>query len=125
MTNQYDYLMNTATALYLICYIPELYANYKNKNANLWNVPEKILIFVGTAFALSYGILTNDTAITINYAPLFGLDTIAMGMRIYYAYKNTQAHRHIVLEDTKSSVEGSKIENGPIGQTASTHTPQV
>ena len=31
----YDYLMNMATLTFFICYIPELYANYKNKNANI------------------------------------------------------------------------------------------
>jgi uncharacterized protein with PQ loop repeat len=120
----YDYLMNTATALYLICYIPELYANYKNKNANIWNVPEKILIFFGTGFALTYGVLIKDTAIIINYAPLFGLDTIAMLMRIFYAYKTLQMQRHIVLEDTKSSVEDSRSD-GLTSQTTSTDTIQV
>ena len=36
----HDYLINTATAMYIICYVPELYANYKNKNANIYNLPE-------------------------------------------------------------------------------------
>ena len=30
-----DYLMNTASTLFFICFIPEFYANYVNKNANL------------------------------------------------------------------------------------------
>jgi uncharacterized protein with PQ loop repeat len=84
----YNYLMNMATGLYFICYIPELYANYHNKNANIYNVPEKVAIFVGTSFALAYSVLNSDTAIIINYAPLMCLDTIAMLMRIYYVYKN-------------------------------------
>lgn len=121
----YDYLMNIATGLYLICYVPELYANYKNKNANVWNVPEKVLILFGTGFALSYGILINDTAIIINYAPLFGLDCIAMFMRIFYAYKTAQAQRHRVLEDVKSSVEVSSTENGTVSETTGNDTWKV
>jgi len=84
----YDYLMNIATGLYFICYIPELYANYHNKNANIYNVPEKVAIFVGTSFALAYSVLNSDTALITNYAPLMFLDTIAMVMRVYYVYKN-------------------------------------
>lgn len=118
----YDYLMNIATVLYLICYAPELYANYKNKNANMWNVPEKVLIFFGTGFALAYGILIKDTAIIINYAPLFGLDTISMVMRAYYAYKNIEVQRHKPLEDTKSSVEVSSTGDGTVSETTGTHT---
>ena len=121
----YDYLMNIATGLYLICYIPELYANYKNKNANIWNVPEKVLILLGTGFALTYGVLIQDTAIVINYAPLFGLDSIAMLMRMFYAYKNAKAQQHIVLEEVKSSVEDSSTTNGTVSETTGSDTAKV
>jgi uncharacterized protein with PQ loop repeat len=83
----HDYLMNIATTLYFICYIPELYANYHNKNANIYNVPEKVAIFIGTSFALAYSIVNTNTSLIINYAPLMCLDTIAMVMRIYYVYR--------------------------------------
>jgi uncharacterized protein with PQ loop repeat len=85
---EHDYLMNIATALYFICYIPELYANYHNKNANVYNLPEKVLVFVGTSFALSYSVINMNTPLIINYAPLMALDTVAMLMRMYYVYKN-------------------------------------
>lgn len=84
----YDYLINTATVLYVVCYIPELYANYKNKNANIYNIPEKVVIFIGTSFAFAYAIVLNDNALIINYGPILALDIIALWMRIYYAYKN-------------------------------------
>ena len=38
-----EYLMNTASILFFICYIPEFYANYINKNANTYNVFEKVI----------------------------------------------------------------------------------
>jgi uncharacterized protein with PQ loop repeat len=85
---EHDYLMNIATALYFICYIPELYANYHNKNANIYNLPEKVVVFIGTSFALSYSVVNMNTPLIINYAPLMCLDTIAMLMRMYYVYKN-------------------------------------
>jgi hypothetical protein len=84
----YDYLMNICTVCYMICYVPDLYANYRNKNANLWNLPEKALIFVGSGFALAFSILTHDPALIINFAPLFVLDGASLGMRSYYAYRN-------------------------------------
>jgi hypothetical protein len=83
-----DYLMNTATALYFICYIPEFYANYVNKNANFYNVFEKVCMLLATGFGLGYSVSIHNTALIWNYGPLFGLDCIALGMRSYYAYKN-------------------------------------
>ena len=86
----YDYLMNICTVCYLICYVPDLYANYINKNANVWNIPEKVLIFVGTGFALAFAVVTEDKALLANFAPLFVLDGASMGMRTYYACRNRQ-----------------------------------
>ena len=83
----YDYLMNTASSLFFVCYIPELYANYKNKNANFYNMPEKALILLASGFAFSYAILNNDTSLMTNYGPILGLDIIAFLMRLYYVYK--------------------------------------
>jgi uncharacterized protein with PQ loop repeat len=95
--SDYGYLMYTASVLYMVCYIPELYANYKNKNANGWNVPEKVVILVGSTFALLYSIMLEDRTLMINYAPLFALDFIAFVMRAYYACKNCE--RPTVVDD--------------------------
>ena len=86
----HDYLMNTASALFFICYIPELYANWKNKNANFYNMPEKAVLVVASVFAFAYSVVNNDVALMTNYGPLLGLDIIAFGMRLYYVYKNKQ-----------------------------------
>ena len=83
---KYEYLMNIASGLYLICYIPELYANYKNKNANMYNMPEKIVILAGTTFAFAFSILNEDASLMANYGPILMLDIIAMLMRGYYVY---------------------------------------
>lgn len=85
---QNDYLMNIATALYFICYVPEFYANYTNKNANMYNVFEKIVMLGGTGFGLGYACSIHNNALVVNYGPLFILDSIALFMRAYYAYKN-------------------------------------
>ena len=63
----YDFLMNTASALFFICYIPELYANWKNKNANFYNMPEKALLLLASSFALAYAIINSDISLMSNY----------------------------------------------------------
>lgn len=84
----YDYVMNTASALFLICYIPELYANYKNKNANVWNLPEKVVMLGGSGLAFAYALLNEDSALIGNYGPILALDILAFAMRAYYAAQN-------------------------------------
>jgi len=86
----YDALINTASALFIICYIPELYANWKNKNANFYNMPEKIIMLIGSGFAFAYAILNDDVGLMTNYGPIVGLDIIAFLMRLYYVYKNPE-----------------------------------
>ena len=105
--------MNTATGLFFICYIPELYANWKNKNANIYNVPEKIIIVIATGFAFSYSILNKDDTLIANYAPLLALDAIALLMRVYYMYKN---NRVIVAQIplSKMNSETALVDTRPI-----------
>lgn len=94
-----DYLMNTATVLFFICYIPEFYANYINKNANGYNVLEKCVLLLATGFGLGYSITTKNTTLMINYGPLFGLDAIALIMRAYYAYTNRYRNVRIIDQE--------------------------
>jgi len=84
----HEYLMNTASAIFFVCYIPELYANWKNKNANFYNMPEKVVLVVASGFAFAYAIVNDDMALISNYGPLLALDIIAFGMRLYYVYNN-------------------------------------
>lgn len=81
-----NYLMNMASLLFFLSYIPEAYANIRNKNANRYNIPEKVILLCGTGFALSYAITIKDTSLMLNYAPLMSLDFTMLLIRIYYAY---------------------------------------
>jgi hypothetical protein len=131
----FDYLMNICTVCYLVCYVPDLYGNWKNKNANCWNIPEKVLIFIGTGFALAYSVLISDQALIVNFAPLFILDGASLGLRAYYASLNRR--KHIPLEDVagstataahESSAPGSNTatsSDGPTRETTGSNTPQV
>lgn len=94
-----DYLMNIATGLYFVCYIPEFYANYINKNANLYNIFEKIVMLSATGFALGYSLSIKNNTLIYNYGPLFALDTVALGMRGYYAYRNYGREVRVITED--------------------------
>jgi len=100
-----SYLMYTASVLYVMCYIPELYANYKNKNANEYNVPEKVFILVATCLAFSYAVINENTELTANYGPLLALDTAAFAMRVYYMWlnrsTNTIANNNTVVPITE------------------------
>lgn len=82
--------MNISSSLFFICYIPELYANWKNKNANIYNMPEKVLILIGSGFAFSFALMNEDTALISNYGPIMILDLIALLMRLYYVVQNKQ-----------------------------------
>lgn len=88
-----DYLMYVASFLYLSCYIPELYANYKNKNANIYNIPEKIIMLTATTCGLTYALINNNIALIVNYGPMLSLDIIALSMRLYYANINADINQ--------------------------------
>jgi uncharacterized protein with PQ loop repeat len=92
-------LMFCASALYFICYLPELYANYINKNANVYNMPEKIIMLIASSLGLTYAIRTNNVALITNYGPLITFDIIALLMRLYYAHKNNKITIKIAIED--------------------------
>ena len=83
-----EYLMYTASIMYSICYIPDLASTYRNKNANIYNVPEKLFMLVATSFALAYAVSINNNTLIINYTPSLILDSVSLCLRVYYAYKN-------------------------------------
>jgi uncharacterized protein with PQ loop repeat len=94
-----EVLMYTASALYFICYFPELYANYINKNANVYNMPEKIIMLIASSLGLTYAIRTNNVALITNYGPLITFDIIALLMRLYYANKNNKTATKFSIEE--------------------------
>jgi uncharacterized protein with PQ loop repeat len=100
-----DYLMYIASFLYLSCYIPELYANYKNKNSNIYNIPEKIIMLSATSCGLSYALINNNIALIVNYGPMLSLDIIALLMRIYYTIINTEIKEiHHITQDESEEI---------------------
>lgn len=100
-----DYLMYTTSALFFVCYIPDLYANYINKNANIYNLPEKVIIFIATCLALSYAIINKNIPLITNYGPLLLLDGVSLVMRLYYSRKNWIIENNAKLVENKESNE--------------------
>ncbi len=120
--------MNTASVLFLICYIPELYANYKNKNANLWNVPEKVVMLGGSGLAFAYALLNEDSALIGNYGPILALDLLAFGMRVYYAMRNRQvSHPYQAQQDRNDENPVPRLakDNGSTSQATGFDQTQV
>lgn len=109
-----EYLMYTASILYTMCYIPDLASTYRNKNANIYNVPEKMFMLIGTSFALSYAVAIGNRTLIINYMPSIVLDTVALLLRSYYAYNNRNIDVSVKMENhNRSSVfdSGSSLDN--------------
>lgn len=83
-----DYFMYTATVLYFMCYAPGVYADFKNKNANIYNLPEKIISLCATTFGLIYSIRINNIPLIINYGPHVIMETTTLLFKIQYIYQN-------------------------------------
>jgi len=45
-------------------------------------------MLIATGFAFSYSLSINNKALLINYSPILSLDSIALIMRLHYAWKN-------------------------------------
>ena len=103
--DKYDVYMNTASALFLLCYLPEIISTVRNKNANIYNLPEKVIMSIASGFALSYAVLTKDKALIINYTPILTLDIFTLLLRGYYAYKNRKLDTRIQYQQTIEMVE--------------------
>jgi uncharacterized protein with PQ loop repeat len=94
----YDYLMLTASVCFYLGYFPDLYANWKNKNANIYNLPEKLVFLIGTCFATAYSIQTQNNALIINYVPILCLDIMVLLMRVYYWRINNKKARVVEVD---------------------------
>jgi len=99
-----NYLMYTASALYFVCYVPELYANFKNKNANKYNIPEKVIMLMASLLALTYAVVNDNTELITNYGPLVVFDIVALAMRLYYIHVNR-------LHQVSSMIEQPMVES--------------
>ena len=106
--------MYMATFLYLACYVPELYANYKNKNANIYNIPEKVIMLAASSFGLAYAISTDNMPLVINYAPFLAFDVAALWMRVYYATTHPVFELRIDQCYDADSEASTDIQNSPV-----------
>jgi uncharacterized protein with PQ loop repeat len=102
-----DYLMYIATSLYFACYVPILYADFKNKNANLNNLPERVLSIVAGLFAIIYAIRVDSTPLKVNYIPHVIIESLVLGVKIVYVYRNgcsTETVDNVLIQSSKSPI---------------------
>ena len=85
---KYDFLLYMATALFLSCSIPTIFADIKNKNCNIYNLPECMLVIVACALGIAYGMSIQNMAVVISYSPSICIETVVLCVKTYYAYQN-------------------------------------
>ena len=83
-----DNLMYAASALYFICYAPIVYADWKNKNANIYNLPERLVSLVATTLAFVYAVRIQNVSLLTNYGPHLVMETLTLVFKLYYVSKN-------------------------------------
>jgi len=95
-----DVFMYIAIGLYFICYVPGVYADFKNKNANIYNLPEKIVSLCGTTFGLIYSVRINNIPLIVNYAPHLIMEVFTLLFKMQYIVINWYENRNIsIIED--------------------------
>ena len=106
-----EYLMYIASLLYFICYVPILYADCKNKNANIYNLPERLIMLAATTFALIYSINIQKNALIVNYAPNLIMESGAVILKIKYIIDNYNNEKNNTIENLVESKVLSPIHN--------------
>ena len=105
-----DFIMYTATALYFICYAPSVYADFRNKNANVYNVPEKIISLCATTLGFVYSYRIQNIPLMVNYGPHLLMETVTLLFKIQYVQQNCYN-----TESSEPCMEDkSSITNNPI-----------
>ena len=111
MVMDQEYLMYIASLLYFICYVPILYADCKNKNANIYNLPERLIMLAATTFALIYSINIQNNALIVNYAPNLIMESGAVILKIKYIIDNYNNEKNNTIENLVESKVLSPIHN--------------
>ena len=109
-----EYILNIATVLFIICYFPDFYAIIKNKNAKINNIPEKLIILLGSSCGLHYAVINNNSALLFNYTTILTLDIISLLLRLYYAYKNYLINKNLVINNYNNNINNNNDINNPI-----------
>jgi len=91
-----DGFMYAATVFYFLCYAPGVYSDFKNKNANIYNLPEKLLSLSATTFGLIYAVRIYNVPLMINYGPHLVMETTTLLYKIYYIYQNRSSGAPII-----------------------------
>lgn len=69
---------------------------------------EKVVLLLGTGFALGYAVETRNQTLINNYGPMFAIDIMALSMRAYYAHR-TRYFRAISIQPPEISEDNEKV----------------
>ena len=86
--NEINLIMYCATGLIMCNKVVEIGATYKNKNANMNNLPERILSLIANCLGMIFAVYTQNNPIFINYTCISFLDSVSLIVRSYYASYN-------------------------------------
>jgi hypothetical protein len=81
-------LMYASTIINFVSYFPEFIEMIKNKNKNLYSIPERGFILISGILGLFYSIEMNDNALFINFISIITLDTFLLLCCCYYSFYN-------------------------------------
>lgn len=81
-------ILYISTAFNFLSYYPDFYSMIKNKNLNLYNIPEGFFVLMSGGFGIWYSIKTEDTVLLINFSVMTFLDIIYIAIIVYYSYYN-------------------------------------
>lgn len=80
--------MFAASALYFVCYAPIVYADWKNKNANVYNLPERFISLAATTLGFVYSLRIKNISLLTNYGTHLVMETLTLFFKVYYVSKN-------------------------------------
>jgi len=83
-----NYLMYTSIVLHSLCYIPIVYADVKNKNANMYNLPDRFISILAIIFGGAYAYRINNTTLMLNYVIFLVLESGNICTKLYFIRKN-------------------------------------
>lgn len=83
-----EYLLYTAISLYSLCYIVVFYADIKNKNTTIYNLPDRFMVFTASTLTAIYSYRIKNYTFFVNYIILLVLESCNICIKIYFIRKN-------------------------------------
>ena len=73
---------------YSLCYIAMFYADIKNKNTTIYNLPDRFMVFTASMLTTIYSYRIKNYTFCVNYIILLILESCNICTKIYFIRKN-------------------------------------